>query len=59
MARRTAGRDHEPAEPFDVAQQRGAALLGDDLPEQPAQQADVPAQRLGYLPTRGLARSWT
>jgi len=51
--------DHQPPQPFDVAQERRAALFGDDLAEQAAEEADVPAQRLRDLPARSLARNWS
>jgi hypothetical protein len=59
VSRRAARGDDQPPQPFDVAQERGAALLGDDLPKQAAEQADVSAQRLRDFPARGLSGAWT
>ena len=49
-----AGTDDKTSKFLDVPQQVRAAVIGDDLPEQPAQQADVAPQRLGDLLPRGL-----
>src|SRR5437899_1294515 len=49
-----AGTDDKTSQFLDVPQQVCAAVIGDDLPEHPAQQADVAPQRLGDLLPRGL-----
>ena len=48
------GSDHRTPQELDVSKQRGAAIFGDDLPEDLAQHADVTPELRRYLQAGGV-----